>query len=81
MKIFGIRDIPLFMKYVRSCTGNISFEDKNGKWQDLKSFACHIEGMEQFFSGMQMEELTVYVENAEDKTRMINYMVETAVMS
>ena len=79
MKIFSINNIPVFMQRVRDCAGKVSFEDKNGDRQDLKALAHLFESIS--LSDGRLDELTVYFEKEEDCCRIINYLVEMALVS
>lgn len=81
MKIFSISNIPVFMHRIRSCAGNVVFEDKNGNRQDLKALARQLESIESSLTGAKLDELTVFFEKEEDCCRMINYLVEMALVS
>ena len=81
MRIFSINNIPVFMQRVRSCTGNVSKQDRNGNHQDLKALAAQLESIEHTLSDAKLDELTVHFEKEEDCYRMVNYLVEMALVS
>ena len=45
MRIFSINNIPVFMQRIRSCTGNVHYEDRNGNYKDLKALAAQLESI------------------------------------
>lgn len=80
MKIYNINNVPAFLQRVRSCSGNVSLEDKNGNRQDLKALARQLEIIEPSLAGAKLSELTVYFEKSEDCFRMTNYLAEMALV-
>ena len=81
MRIFSINNIPVFMQRIRSCTGNVHYEDRNGNYKDLKALAAQLESIEHTLSDAKLNELTVYFEKEEDCCKMVNYLVEMALVS
>lgn len=79
MKIFGIDDVPAFMEHIRSCNGKITIEGKAGEKRDLKALANDLQGFEMLFMGAKLDELVLYVDDVEDRSKLLRYMAEMAV--
>ena len=77
MKVQNIRNIDKFFKVIDSCSGKVELVTGEGDRLNLKSKLCQYVSMANIFSNGEIPELELIAYEAEDISKLVNFMMES----
>ena len=77
MKVQNIRNIDKFFKVIDSCSGKVELVTGEGDRLNLKSKLCQYVSMAKIFSNGEIPELELIAYEAEDISKLVNFMMES----
>ena len=75
MKIYHIKDIDGFFAVIDSCKGRIELVTGEGDRINLKSKLCQYISLAEIFSGGEIPEMELIVQEPADMKKLIDYLV------
>jgi len=76
MTFYHIEGIDRFFRVIDACVGGIFFQMSEGQYTDIRH-NCLIKRLLEISCGRHgVEKLVLYVENVDDRTRLLQYMME-----
>ncbi|MGL5258960.1 MAG: polya polymerase [Lachnospiraceae bacterium] len=75
MKVHNIKDIEKFFKVIDSCVGKVELVTGEGDRLNLKSKLSQYVSMANIFSDGTIAELEIVAYEAEDITKLMNFMM------
>ena len=76
MLFVNIHNSGAFFRQIEKCVGNVAYVDAHGIRRDLKSVAAQLANAD-FLPERDIPELEVFADRADDRERLLRYMMQT----